>query len=194
MNGFIPTQGGVIKINAFHFHFKYTEKEIKELLNRITILVDTREQQNQHILEYFDSKKIPYESMKLGIADYSVKLPGCPELGIVKDIHLPIVIERKNSVDELVQTIKERTRFENELIRSQKFRFLLMVEDSNGYENILRGNYRSKYEPKAFLATMKSFETRYGFSTIFIPKRSIGNFLYYEFYYYARNFLKGEIR
>ncbi|MEY2195739.1 ERCC4 domain-containing protein [Neobacillus sp. BF23-41] len=180
-------------MNTFPFHYRFTAKELKTLLQRITILVDSREQQNQQILEYFDSKKIPYESTKLEVGDYSVKLPSCPELGIIKDIHLPITLERKNSVDELVQTIKDRTRFENELIRSQKLRFTLLVEDPNGYENILRGNYRSQYEPKAFLASLKSFETRYGFSTVYIPKRAAGHFLYHELYYFVRNYLKGAI-
>jgi ERCC4-type nuclease len=155
-------------------------------------LVDTREKENRHILEYFDSKKIPYKTIKLGVGDYSVMLPGCPELGIIKDILLPISLERKNSVDELVQTIKDRARFENRLQRSQRLRFTLLVEDQNGYEKILRGNYRSQYESKAFLASLKSFETRFGFSKVYIPRRAAGNYLYHELYYFVRNYLKGE--
>jgi hypothetical protein len=100
-------------------------------------------------------------------------------------------VERKNSVDELAQTIKERTRFENELIRGKKLSFLLMVEDPNGYENLILGKYQSQYEPKALLGSLKSFETRYGFSTVFIPKKAAGNYLYHHFYYYVRNYLKG---
>jgi ERCC4-type nuclease len=183
----------VIYINAYQNHYKYTDKEMKELLRSITVLVDTREQQHQHILDYFDYKKIPYKSIKIEVGDYAISLPANQELGVIRDMYFPIAIERKNSVDELVQSIKDRTRFENELIRSQKFRFSLLVEDPNGYENILRGNYRSQYAPNAFLGSLKSFETRYGFSTVFIPKGAAGNYLYLEFYYFVRNFLKGEI-
>jgi ERCC4-type nuclease len=179
-------------MNAIQAHFKYTDKEMTELLKTITVLIDTREQKNQHIVEYFDSKKIPYESMKLDAGDYSIKLPKNTELGITRDIYFPVAIERKNSVDELVQTVKERTRFENELIRGQKLRFLLMVEDPNGYENILYGKYQSQYEPKAFLGSLKSFETRYNFSTVFIPSKASGNYLYHHFYYHVRNYLKGS--
>lgn len=32
--------------------FKYTDKEIDQLVESITILVDTREKQNQHLSEY----------------------------------------------------------------------------------------------------------------------------------------------
>lgn len=178
-------------MNAFQVHFRYKDKEIAELLKTITILVDTREQKNQHIIDYFESKKIPYESLKVDAGDYSVKLPQNIELGIPRDIYFPVAIERKNSVDELVQTIKERSRFENELIRSRKLQFLLMVEDPNGYENMLYGNYQSQYEPKAFLGSLKSFETRYEFSTVFIPSKVSGNYIYHHFYYFVRNFLKG---
>jgi ERCC4-type nuclease len=183
----------VVPISAFGFPYKYKDKELKELLHSITILVDSREQQNQHIFEYFDSKKIPYEFMKLDVGDYSVKLPAHKELGINRDIFFPVSIERKNSINELAQTIKERTRFENELIRSQKFRFSLLVEDPDGYENIIRGNYRSQYDPKALLGSLKAFETRYSFNTVFIPKQLAGNYIYYEFYYFVRNFLNGAI-
>jgi ERCC4-type nuclease len=171
--------------------YRYTDKEMAELLSTITVLVDTREQKNEHIIQYFDSKKINHKSLKLDAGDYSVKLPKNEELGITRDIYFPVVIERKNSVDELVQTIKERTRFENELIRGQKLGFLLMIEDPNGYENMILGNYQSQYEPKAFLASLKSFEARYGFTTVFIPKKAAGNYLYHHFYYHVRNYLKG---
>lgn len=188
----VSASSEVLKMNTLQVNYKYTDKEITELLKTITILIDTREQKNQHILEYFESKKIPYESSKIDAGDYSVKLPKHSELGISRDVYFPVVIERKNSVDELVQTIKERNRFENELIRGQKLRFLLMIEDPNGYENILFGNYQSQYDPKAFLGSLKSFETRYGFSTVFIPKKVVGNYLYYHFHYYVRNYLKGN--
>jgi ERCC4-type nuclease len=167
----------VVEINDLGFHYRFTDKELKQLLQSITVLVDTSEQQNQHILKYFDSKKIHYKSIKLEVADYSVMLPACPELGIIKDIHLPIAIERKNSVNELVQTFKDRTRFENELIRSQKIRFSLLVEDQNGYENLIRGNYRSQYNAKALVGTLKSFETRYGFFTAYIPNHASGHYI-----------------
>lgn len=170
--------------------YKYTDKEITELLKTITILVDTREQKNEHIIEYFDSKKINYKNEKQNAGDYSVMLPKNEEFYIHRDIYFPVAVERKNSVDELAQTIKDRTRIENELIRAQKLKFLLMVEDPNGYENILYGKYQSQYEPKALLGSLKSFETRYNFTTIFLPKKAAGNYLYHHFYYYVRNHLK----
>ncbi|MEH7440469.1 ERCC4 domain-containing protein [Neobacillus drentensis] len=170
--------------------YKYTDKEITELLKTITILVDTREQKNEHIIQYFEAKGIAYKSHKEDTGDYSVMLPKNEGLGIYRDTYFPVAVERKNSVDELAQTIKERTRFENELIRGQRLKFILMVEDPNGYENLILGNYQSQFEPKALLGSLKSFETRYGFSTVFIPKKAAGNYIFHHLYYHVRNYLK----
>lgn len=41
--------------------YSFCEKEVKELLSSLVVLVDISEQQNIHILKYFDSHKIPYE-------------------------------------------------------------------------------------------------------------------------------------
>jgi ERCC4-type nuclease len=186
----INTSNGVIYINAYQNHYKYTDKEMKELLRSITVLVDTREQQHQHILDYFDSKKIPYKFIKIEVGDYAVSLPANPELGIIRDMYFPIAVERKNSVDELVQSIKNRVRFENELIRSKEIKFILMVEDT--YENLVVGNYRSQYNPRALLASLKTFEARYGFTTVFVPRKFTGNYVFHHLYYHVRNCLKGN--
>ena len=42
--------------------YKYTDKEIDQLVRSIVILTDTREQKNQHILDWFDKKKIPHKT------------------------------------------------------------------------------------------------------------------------------------
>lgn len=154
------------------------------------VLIDTREQKNKHITDYFDKQNIIYKSLKQDYGDYSVMLPKNEALGILRDMFFPVSIERKNSVNELASTIKERTRFENELIRSQKSEFVLLVEDQNGYEKIIKGDYRSEYNPKAMLASLKAFETRYNFNTVFINRIAVGNFIYHHFYYYVREFLK----
>ena len=42
--------------------YKFTDKEMEELISSIIILVDTREQKNSHITDYFNRKKINYKS------------------------------------------------------------------------------------------------------------------------------------
>lgn len=169
--------------------YKYTDSELKALLSSMIVLVDTREQINEHVTAYFDKKKIAYTSMKLDTGDYSAMLPKNVDLGIYRDTYFPIVIERKNSIDELANSIKVE-RFEHELIRAQKMDFTLLVEDS--YENLVHARYRSQYNAKALLARIKTFEARYNFNTTFLQdKQLIGNWIYWHLYYRVRTALKG---
>jgi len=171
-------------------HFKYTDKEIKEILKTLVIIVDTREQQNQHILEYFRKKDIPFKLTTMKTGDYTAMIPANVELGIMRDMYFHAVIERKNGIDELVESIKDRTRFENELIRGSKIPFVLIVEDLEGYTKILNGKYRSEYKPESLLGSLKTFEARYKFTTFFINPITSGNYIYHHFLYYARELLK----
>jgi len=171
-------------------NYRYTDAELKQLLNTLVVVIDTREKSNEHITDYLDKKKIAYKHLKLDHGDYSIMLPANEELGIIRDIYFPIAIERKNSIDELASTIKQRTRFENELIRSQRSDFMLLVEDEQGYENIIKGNYRSRYNPYSFLASVKAFETRYNFMSVFVSKITAGNYIYHHLYYYVRELLR----
>lgn len=139
-------------------HFRYSDKELEHILSTLEIIVDTREQKNQHVLDYFRKKNVPFKIRTMKAADYSDMIPKNLEMGITRDIYLAAGIERKNGVDELVGSIKDRNRFENELIRASKNPFVMIVEDLEGYQKILKGSYRSKYEPKALLGSLKTFE------------------------------------
>lgn len=171
-------------------HYRYSDKELKEILDTLEIIVDTREQKNQHVLDYFRKKKVPFKIRTMKTCDYSAMIPKNPEMGITRDIYLSAGLERKNGVDELVESIKDRTRFENELIRASKNPFVLIVEDLQGYQKILKGEYRSKYKPEALLGSLKTFEVRYDFSTVFIAPSTTGNYIYHHFLYMARELLK----
>ena len=48
---------------------------MEELISSMTILVDTREQKNNHITDYFDRKKINYKRKALNYGDYSFMIP-----------------------------------------------------------------------------------------------------------------------
>ncbi|WEG13983.1 ERCC4 domain-containing protein [Pullulanibacillus sp. KACC 23026] len=170
-------------------NFRYTDKELKTILDSLIIIIDTREKGHSVITEYLRFKNIPFKFQKLNTGDYSAMLPANPELGIIRDTYFNIVIERKNSIDEFAQNTKE-DRFENELIRSHGMNFLLVIEDT--YENLINGKYRSKYDPKALLGRLKTFEARYNFNTVFMERKLMGNFVYHHLYYQVRNVLKGK--
>lgn len=158
----------------------------------MTIVVDTRENVNGHILDYLHAKDIPVKIKALKTGDYSAMIPANPEFGIARDLYLNSCLERKNSIDEITGNLQKDTRkaFENELIRASQNPFVLVCEDKDGYEKILTGKYRSRYDPKALLGTLKTFEARYGFSIVFLDKKYSGNYIYYHFYYQAKEYLK----
>ena len=98
-------------------HYNFTDKEQKKLLDSIVIICDNREQKNDHITTYFDSKKIPWVRKKLNYADYSFYIPKNEELSIPRDLWFDndIVIERKNSLEEISSCFTEsRDRLKKE--------------------------------------------------------------------------------
>ncbi len=174
-------------------NFNYSPKEITAILKSMVILVDTREQKNKHITDYFEAQKITYMKRALKTGDYSAFIPKNEDLGITRDVHLLASVERKNSIDELAQSITDRSRFENELIRASKSHFIMIVEDINGYENLLNHKYRSQYSPKALLGSIKAFEVRYGFTTMFLDKKFTGNYINYHLRGLVNEYLKNGL-
>lgn len=173
-------------------HYKYTDKEIEAILKTLILVIDTRENVNGHILEYLQQKEIPYRTQKLDTGDYGCMIPANEALGIKRDIYLNSRVERKAHIDEITGNLQKdtQTAFENELIRSKDIPFTLIVEDLNGYEKMIKGKYRSKYEPKALLGRLNSFKAKYNFEIVYIDKMFSGNWIYHHFYYQAKYYLK----
>ncbi len=67
--------------------YKYTDKEMEELISSIVILIDTREKVNSHITDYFDRKGIPYKKKALDYGDYSFMIPANEKLSIPRDLY-----------------------------------------------------------------------------------------------------------
>ena len=173
--------------------YRYTKTERKELLASLVVLVDTREQANLNIVDYFESKNIKYKNRKLDFGDYSFMLPENPAAGIHRPIFYDneLVIERKRNLNELSNNLShDRTQFENELIRGYNSKFILMIEDPAGYENIIKHNYKTQYRPKSFIGTLHTFRHRYNIEINFIDPKYSGNFIYYSCYYWLREQLK----
>ncbi|MGF9978698.1 ERCC4 domain-containing protein [Viridibacillus arvi] len=173
-------------------HYHYTDTEMNKILKTLTIIIDTREQKNTHILDYLRQKEIPLKIQKLDYGDYSAMIPKNEELGIQRDIYLNSAIERKAHMDEICGNLQKdtQTAFENELIRSQKGRFVLFVEDIEQYSKLIKGEYRSRYDPKALLGRLESFQAKYNFEIVPVKQTEMGNRIYHRFYYQAKHYLK----
>jgi len=170
--------------------YKYTEKEIKEIFSSIVIIVDSREKVNNHVIEYFNEKKINWEVKTLSSGDYSFYVKMNEKLSIPRDIYYTdqITIERKANIDELIGNFaNDRNRIEDEFLR-YKGNMTLLIEEGD-YSDIRAGKYTSKYNAKSAIGTLHSFSIKYGVPFIFLNKEDTGCFIYCSFYYYLRSII-----
>lgn len=171
--------------------YKYTDDEIKILLKSMVVVVDSREQENKHILAYLNKKKIPYISQKLGHADYTCMIPKNEALGIMRDTYFNniVSIERKGSVEELSGNLTQgRERFKDEMIR-HKGRMYLLVEDGS-YEKIATGDYKTGFDKVRFVKSLCSFQAKYNLDIRFVTKLFAGSMIYHTLYYHVRAWLE----
>lgn len=180
--------------------YKFTDTEIKKLLKEnFLILYDTREQQNQHILDFLDKKKIKYKKQKINEGDYTAIITAREDMGITRDLYFNVAVERKNSVDELASNLGEKRddyrddiRLERELKRARQkgTMIYLVVEDKDGMENITKGNYRSQYSSTAFEAKLTSIEINYLKGIKFVDRAEAGRQILKILYYSVMEALK----
>lgn len=86
-----------------------TNSEKKSFLRKVTILTDTREQKNEHILRELDRLGVMHERRKLDYGDYSFLVDG-------NDFSRSCIIERKANVNEVYGNVSaDRERIEKEL-------------------------------------------------------------------------------
>lgn len=135
------------------------------------LLVDSREKENSHILNYMAVNKISVkEKQPLKFGDYSFIKDNI-------DYRNQIVIERKNSLDELSlnltsgkkdNLVNRRERFKNEFKRAKEAgsKIILLIENAT-QEDILNHNYRSKLHPNAFIGSLNSWYNKGYIDNIF---------------------------
>ncbi len=172
--------------------YKYTTEQIKGMLKYLTVLVDSREQKNGHILDYFQRQGIPYEVEKLDFGDYSCLLPAA---AAGRDIyfHDSIVIERKNSLEEISGNLsKGRERFEAEFLKARNAgaKVYLLIESPLGYTGIITHGYKTQMKPAAFMASLKTWEHRFDTNIQFIDPQYSGYYIVSTLQYFVREALR----
>lgn len=124
--------------------YKFTDKELKEILDKMVVIIDTRENANQHITQWFDKYKKPYISQKLDYGDYSCYIPKGSFEGQQRDIFFTddIVIERKFCIDELAMNLKDNKTNINEITQE-----IIDLLGKEYLQKVLKTDYnRLKYE------------------------------------------------
>lgn len=146
--------------------------EIKAALDSMTILVDTREQDNQRMRARLEAMGVPWERQKLNFGDYSVK---CDALSLAGQV----AVERKMSLDEMAQCFThDRARFTREFERAKGAgaKTYLLIENAS-WELAYAGRYRSKVKPSALIASMAAWLARYDCQLIMCSERTSGKLI-----------------
>lgn len=172
---------------------KYTDTEIQKILKNMIILVDSREKNASHITDYFDKHKIKYEVMALPSGDYSFALEALPEYDLPHKLYFynDLIIEKKNSLEELASCFSQsRERFNDEWSRTYAKRKYLLVENA-AYEDIINGNYNTKYNSKSFLGSLHSFNAKYGLEIVLLKNKYLSPiYILATCQYYLRYLIK----
>ena len=150
-------------------------------MQSMVILIDTREQDSERARKRYATFSCPYRRQKLDYGDYSV--------AFTKDgyeIQIKAAIERKMNLEELSSCFTQsRDRFKREFERASadNASVYLLVEDGN-WEKLMNGHYKTKFNSKAFTASLTAWIARYNLKPIFcrseLSGRLIQEILYRE--------------
>jgi hypothetical protein len=147
----------------------------------MVILHTGNEQVNNHIIDYFDKKKIKHKEKALKTGDYSFMIEACPELGFNRDTYFTdeLCIERKNSVSEIAGNFVEKDeRFLKELNRMINIQDCYILIENDRIDDIFEHNYISKYNELSFIRTLLSIQKKCNFYLNFVKKEHMGLFIY----------------
>lgn len=155
--------------------------QLDEQLRRMMVIIDTREQRNQHIVSWLTAKGVTIIHRKLDYGDYSAQLDDMT-------FERSFVVERKANLDEICGNLtKERTRLEHEFTKAKlnRTKVFLIIENASLRDAYI-GNYRSQYSPKALLASLKAFEVRYNITLKFVEREQSPQEIYDLLWYGVR--------
>lgn len=147
------------------------------------IIIDTREKENRHIENELKKRGIEFGHRKLHFGDYSFEQNG-------KSYENEIVIERKASLDEIASNLtKGRDRFRREFERAheKKCKVHLMIENGS-IEQIQKWDYRSKFTPSSFIASLRTWCYKFQLTLAFVSKSSSCDYILKAF----EDYLKSE--
>lgn len=145
----------------------------------ITILIDTREKQLSHITKDFEFYKVPFKFKALKKGDYSFKVDD-------ESFDNSFFIERKNSLEEISTNLSfHRERFKKEFDEAGNITKIILIENAS-LERLFKNDYRTKFNNKAFIASLLSWKFKYNIHIDFINPQFSGAYIYYCCYYFYR--------
>ena len=139
---------------------------------KATILADSREKKNIHILKRLTELNIPFRTVTMKYADYSFEWNGV-------DYRNLICVERKQNITELCGNFgKGKGRFQREFERAykDKCKVILMIEDGS-WEKIENREYRSQFSPSDLKSRINTWCNKFQLDLNFVDKSESCNFI-----------------
>lgn len=162
------------------------------------VLIDTREKELKHITDKFEANNISVQHIGLVVGDYRIQATALD--GNQMNYSPRVVIERKANLNELIANLlgekdqHGKTRLHRELQRSleSKTKLIIMIEELDWYNKLLRGDYISQVNPKAIRGMIMSLEAKYHpyVSIVGIDKSQSASYIHTTLYYHLRQELK----
>ena len=151
--------------------------EIERVLESVTILIDTREQDTERSRRRAKALGAPVSRAVLDYGDYAMQatLPdGTKIYDESQRIQPTCAVERKMHLDELAECFtRGRARFEREMIRAREAgASLWLITENASWEALLNGRYRSKLPAKSLLASVVAWAHRYNLHVVFCDEYS----------------------
>lgn len=172
----------------------YTHFEIDQMLDSMTVLVDTREQDTPALRARLNDLGRPFKRCKLDYGDYSAEITK-PD-GTITSAANKIAIERKMNLDEVCMCFTAgRERFEREFLRAKQegAKVYLLIENAS-IDKALAGTYRSRMNPDALVASILAWCARYNLTPWFCQQKNTGKFIARILRYEIKAMLeKGEL-
>lgn len=158
--------------------------EVQNTLDSMIILCDTREQPTSDYKRRLEAMGRPYERVALVSGDYSAKVT-LPD-GTPYSFADKVAVERKMSANEISGNFtRGRDRFKREFERftGAGGKLYLLIERAD-WGSILRHQYDTQFDPKAFIASLMAWQARYDAHILFCQPEDTGHLieriLYYE--------------
>ena len=161
------------------------------------ILIDTREKDLKHITDKFEINNIQVQHIGLVVGDYTIQATSLD--GNEMNYSPRVVIERKANLNELIANVlgekdqHGKNRLQRELQRGldSDTKIIILIEELDWYNKLLRGDFISKVNPKAARGMIMSLEAKYpNVSIVGIDKRESASYIHTTLYYHLRQQLK----
>lgn len=177
----------------------------QEFYQAVTILTDSREQENRHILSALEGLGIRHEQRKLDIGDYSFCVDG-------RDFSTAFAVERKSGAEEIYSNLTETpqgqslNRLEKELDAGSRLlnQFTMVIEGVGSMDELrsyVVPDWKMRAMPRRVkadiggtcYAALRAWQAanRYNFRIEFVPhKEDVVALLLEEAYIYYHNYKK----